>query len=311
MRKVLLAPNEAISFDSPHLKWPLLGSTKFDGWRCIICDGQLWTRNGKIIHNQLLPEYLKQIIDFCNDEHVVLDGELWCPGVTFQDIQSLLASYHKPITMPLVYHVFDYLTRDEWLNGGEAHFDLRAENYEAALTTYFAHTKPVMQVFHATAEDAKRFYQGCIDRGYEGSVLRDPRGIYKHGRSTLNQGLMFKFKKWITADVRIVGFKQGQRMREEVADGPRDRDIFGHLETSNRKDDYEEVDELGSVEVELQNGIRCFVRCAKEFDGPKITWENREQFMNRWCEIRYQAAGVKIKPRTGHITRMRIELEDE
>ncbi len=55
-----------------------------------------------------------------------------------------------------------------------------------------------------TESQLKRYYDSCIHRKYEGVVLNNIDGLYKHGRSTLKEGLALKMKPKLRDEARII-----------------------------------------------------------------------------------------------------------
>ena len=175
-----------------------------------------------------------------------------------------------------------------------------------------ANTVIVAQVPVQTAAQAQELYQQNLLDGYEGLMLRSPRSKYKHGRCSLRECIMYKFKEFVTDDVMIVGFEQQKQMKPEYAESEdRTRDVMGYMERSHKQEHYEYIEEIGSVIVKDSNG-RQFGACfARGFDpeAQGITWKNREKFIGKMCEIRYMRIGMKDNPRMAGITRLRPDKD--
>ena len=82
--------------------------------------------------------------------------------------------------------------------------------------------------------------------GYEGIMLRDPFGRYKHGRSTLKEGGLAAIKRFVDAEARIVG-------------------TYEQMENTNEK----QINELGrssrshAKAGKLAGDVRRFPRCRE------------------------------------------------
>ena len=48
-----------------------------------------------------------------------------------------------------------------------------------------------------------------IKDGYEGTMLRNPNGVYKFGRSTIKEGYLIKYKDFLSDDAEIISIKEG------------------------------------------------------------------------------------------------------
>ena len=309
MKKIILAPNESIHLDSEFIHYPMYASPKYDGHRLIILSGNMFSRNGKPQPNINLPNYLKNILDWGRKQQMVIDGELYAHNLSFNELQSMLRRKDALLVPQLRYHVFDMLTQVEWDNGTEMPFDKRYNRYAIQLIkNCLAPTLPVKQILVENSEKAASFFEQSLQDGYEGMMLRSPNGIYKHGRCTLQEGNLLKFKEWVTVDAVIIGFTQRRKMLDKVRLGVRTRNVFGSLERSHHQEDFEETEEIGCVEVELPDGTHSGVNFAKEFDD-EINWKNHKKYIGKHVEIRYMKVGMKDRPRFGLITRTRPELD--
>lgn len=309
MKSVMLAPNEKIEL-SQIPTWPMLASRKFDGNRLLVYCGSLLSRSLKPQPNKNLPEFLCELIEYSKVNELIFDTEILSPTLSFTELQSIMRSFDKELPGDLTVNVFDILTLTEWNQCTEPKFQDRIIVYESVISLVnFAHVEPVQQILVNNPQETLEFYTKCVQDGYEGIMLRHPNSRYKHGRATLKENLIYKFKSWLTVDVQIVGFEQGKRMKEEVQNSDRPRDIMGHLERPHTQDSFELVEEIGCILVKDSNGIISGVRPAKDYEGPEITWKNREQFLGKFVEVRSMAVGVKDKIRIGHLTRFRPDLD--
>ena len=312
-RSVLLAPNEAVPFDSRYITYPMMASTKFDGNRLLIRPDGFWSRSLKPQPNKHLATHFKDLLALAKELNVVFDCEWYSHEMTFSQMQSVMRSFAEPIPVGMSAYVFDMLKLAEWEIGGEPKFDARVKRYTGVLMDGRpANTVIVAQVPVQTAAQAQELYQQNLLDGYEGLMLRSPRSKYKHGRCSLRECIMYKFKEFVTDDVMIVGFEQQKQMKPEYAESEdRTRDVMGYMERSHKQEHYEYIEEIGSVIVKDSNG-RQFGACfARGFDpeAQGITWKNREKFIGKMCEIRYMRIGMKDNPRMAGITRLRPDKD--
>lgn len=310
MNGVLLAPNEAVPLE--HLVYPMLMSRKYDGNRLLILNGELLSRSLKPQPNQNLPRHLKDLVALSIQQGLVFDGELYDHDLSFPELQSVVRSFSQKITPGMKYYVFDVLTLSEWNSGKAGTFDHRQKRYHSLLFKYQPrHTEAVEQTWVTSPAKARSLYQKFLREGFEGGILRDPRGPYKHGRATVREGIMFKLKEFVTIDACITGFTQRRRMKDTVREGNRTRDAMGHLEQSHRKDDYEFTNEVGTVIVRTAEGAEVGVGWAEGMKGKGLTisWKRRKEFLGKHVEIRYMRHGMKDLPRIGAIVRFRPDLD--
>ena len=84
----MLAPNQKV--DLNKVKYPLLASYKVDGIRCLFIKGEMLSRSLKPIQNKQLREKFRELIDRSKDCGLILDGEIYSPELTFQEITLIL-----------------------------------------------------------------------------------------------------------------------------------------------------------------------------------------------------------------------------
>jgi len=313
MPKVLLAPNEQIEFDSEHLKWPLLGSRKYDGNRNVILAGEFRTRSMKFQANVLLGRHFKEIVEYAKSMGTVFDGELWSPSLTFTQLQEIVRARSVSIPDHVGFYVFDVMTKTQWVDGGEGVYRYRNETLREILEKFkFPRVFHVEQEEMTTPEEAEKAFDDFLTEGYEGLMLRSADGLYKHNRATHREGIIFKFKNFRTDDAQIVGATEMQKMKAEVRHGERERDVQGHLKRTHKQEDYEPADTIGSLIVKMKNGVEVGIGLGKRdsMEKKKI-WEQykRGELVGKWVEFSWMPHGTKDKPRIGKLERFRPDLD--
>ena len=169
------------------------------------------TRNGKPLKH-LIPIFEPWLRDLPGN--VVLDGELYTPGSTFQEIVSMVKNTKDTTEaeLRLEFHVFDVLVLDdrnmpfvkrmdflEALMGGEKKRGRirgkgsRNGNDESKITLVSA------RAVH-THEEVLRELEVAEARGYEGLMVRTAEGLYECGKRS--KGLM-KLKTFVDEEFLI------------------------------------------------------------------------------------------------------------
>lgn len=303
----MLAMSQKISFDKLH--YPTFASVKMDGLRCLIYEGQLFTRNLKLHPNQQLTKYLKQILAISRKHDMVFDGELWDASLPFCETASILRSYNSDIEEGLAFHVFDCMERKVYDHGaGGLPFEQRKAQY-----TQWCHdvenVVPVVQLICSDKTVLEYTYRSVITQGHEGIICRDPRSYYKHGRVTPGKPTMVKFKATETHDARIIDILPARKLKAGVE---RTTDLMGHLKKVHTQDSYEESDLLGSFVVDW-NGNRFSVGTGRGLDNSekRRILANKADYIGKWLEFESLSVGVKDVPRMGKFTRFRLDKEDQ
>lgn len=90
---------------------------KLDGMRCLAYkkDSEiiLKSRDGKMIQNM---DHIKTALHFL-EEGVVLDGELYVHGKTFQENMELIKKYRPGLTESISYHIYDCVDNSKGFHG--------------------------------------------------------------------------------------------------------------------------------------------------------------------------------------------------
>jgi len=208
MKKAMLAHK----FDQSRIdfKRPVYIQAKLDGVRCLFTKDGAFSRNGKQFMN---VRHIEMALEpfFAKQPDVVLDGELYNHKLKddFEKIISLVRK-QKPTdedrldAQHLVqFHVYDY-------------FDsVMYDNYQTRMQLlvnagfYDAQIKHVPALLVDSYNYARVQHEEFLSLGYEGSIIRNGDGIYKHGRS---YDLM-KFKDFSDTEATIIDYVTGKGKR--------------------------------------------------------------------------------------------------
>ena len=269
----------------------MLGQWKIDGLRCIIGatdksgdifnpitltyhsrTGEDWTTKMCWMDEILLPKISKELLDMMIEEGACLDGELYLPGYSVNDINSFVKNTQLAQHYKLQYWCYDiccenmsakernkfrlinvnidtdyYITKETHLNNKEQF---------VLLPTYEA----------SSIEAAIGLRDGFIDRGFEGLILRNPSAEYQFGKR--NQA-MFKFKK--------------------VDDG---KFIIVDITSEHKRSDLPLFVCRNDINDEL---FECSIN--KPQDIQREILENKEKYIGKYALIEFRArSGIKQVP---------------
>ncbi len=162
----------------------------------------------------------------------------------------------------------------------------------------------VLQSRVHSADEAIKFYEECIDAGYEGIVLMDGRKKYKCNRVTIKQHIGFKLKPHKEEDLIIIG-------------------VTERLENTNES----QVNELGhsfkrnTLDAKKPTGIAATFICKMDNgEEPKVTitgseasrreiWANKESYIGKYVITKSMDYGVKDKPRHPRMLGIKESIE--
>jgi DNA ligase-1 len=276
----LLAPNKSPEIDTGFYtdKYPLLASAKLDGFRALVTPDGIFSRNWKPF-NEAVHNYFADVIETAKDLQTVVDGEIYSRQFRFDELASNLRS--GSIDSSIRFYAFDSLSVNEWMSDSSEPF---LNRYQTTVTTYrkLDTVAPLVQYQINNDDDLARLFAQAIEQGFEGLILRKPDSVYKHGRATMKQGIIFKLKQWVTVDSKIIGFKQ--RLKGGKRTG-----------------------KIGSYLLKSSDGIEFAAKPGAGVVVPE-SWRFRNDLLGKFVECRFMKHGVKLKPRFAHITRLRPDL---
>lgn len=177
---------------------------KYDGQRCIAVNSTLMSRDGKEITT--MP-HIKNAISQIND--VILDGELYLHGLSFQEIMTLVKKFRKEPTIgkyssiDIKYHVYDLVM--------DAPFEERYQKLKQVVENnpYLVLAKTVK----ITDENQlKEFHKQAIGLGYEGTIVR--HGDYPYKVKERSHSLL-KYKDFLDEAFTIIDIVPSEKRPDQ------------------------------------------------------------------------------------------------
>lgn len=272
-----------------RLRYPLFESIKLDGIRMIVhrdADRRpiVLSKSFKPIRSAFVQKH------FAKEEYVGFDGEAIVGDPT--DGRVCNKTYSAVMTMgsmePVDFYVFDHFTYETV--SFENRYDYNDRAIEAAKDP-FVRLVPQRPV-HSWDEILEREHT-ALDLGYEGLILRDPKGIYKFGRSTLIEQYLVKLKRVKTGEAYIMGYVELMLNQNEPV-----KDALGYQKRSSSKEGKIPGGTLGAlivrdyvtgVEFEIGSGFDDALRAE--------IWGKREEYLGRLLTYSYFPIGQINKPR--------------
>ena len=214
-----------------------MGQYKINGLRCIIGaksnpmdmfkttyltyhsrTGEDWTAKMSWMDEIIIQKLDKDLIDAMIEEGVCLDGELYLPGYSVNDINSFVKNTNLKQHYLLQYWCYDlcyenmtathrmqlkskWCSTAYWINIKTKEEHLNNKNPFVLLNNYLIFN-------YDEAITARNKY---IDLGFEGLIIRNPNSEYQFGKR--NQA-MFKFKKIDDGKFVIVDIKSEHKRKD-------------------------------------------------------------------------------------------------
>ena len=211
----------------------MLGQWKINGLRCLIGaernsndlftpiiltyhsrEGEDWTRKMSWMDEIILPKIDSDLLDMMIEEGAYLDGELYLPGYSVNDINSFVKNTQLPQHYKLQYWCYDIACENMSAYKRHETLMLNCAPYVKTIGVKELHINNKQQFVilphtELTAIDfAINTRNWYIDLGFEGLILRNPNAEYQFGKR--NQS-MFKFKKIDDGLFTIVDIKPDKR----------------------------------------------------------------------------------------------------
>ena len=276
--KPLLATNA----DLLAIKYPVAATPKIDGIRCIISDGHVLSRSLKPIRNQKIVRVLEGLPG-------LLDGEIVSVSNNFQD--STTAVMRGDAEIPWEYHIFDYIKSNP-----DTPYSSRIAQLKELFETHDfpMQCRLVLPDYIYTREILDEAIQEHLAAGYEGTMLREPSGRYKFGRSTKREGILLKVKQFTDTEAVVVGFDELMHNENEAT-----VNALGLTERSSHKENKRSSGMLGAFVVHPQGEPDLIYRVGTglTLEQRKEYWDTQEELKGSLIKVKYFEQGVKELPR--------------
>lgn len=272
-------------------RWPVLCSPKLDGVRCVLQDGAILSRSMKPIRNRAVQQ--SELVGMTT---YGIDGELICEDqqgrvLPFNDIQSAVMSadtrFDETTQISFAFCAFDRFDRG---------LDMPFEDRLRALALVATNVPCFRIVPHRYVHDVDEliaYEEEQLDLGYEGIMIRDPKGPYKEGRSTLQQGWLLKLKRFEDSEAVVIGFEELLTNNNAPITNQ-----LGLTERSHHQANLAPADTLGTLLVrDLKTGVEFGIGTGFEQKTRKAIWNDRERTLGRVVNYQHFSRGAKDKPR--------------
>lgn len=285
-------PLLAEDYVEESLQFPYFASVKLDGFRAFNQNAALLTRSGKRIANDFTSSR------FSAAAFEGLDGELivgpWNKAEsTFKTTSSAMKK--KGGEPAAVWYCFDDRTKIDL--GFHGRLDSVRERVQHLRDSGFHHIGFLEHTYIRDLKDMLAFEQWALTSGFEGIMLRDPAGRYKYGRSTVNENILLKVKRYKSEEAKIIGYKERMENLNEAF-----LDELGRTKRSEAKDGLVGTGMVGSFEVQSDLWPTPFYISASSLthEEAKEAFQNfGSMYEGELARFKYFPYGVVDVPRHG------------
>jgi DNA ligase 1 len=290
-----MKPMLACDYDESKLRFPLIAQPKIDGVRGLNFQGSLTARSLKPHRNEHTTRLYSQSCFVGFDGELAAESELH-PSLCRITSSALSTRAGTPFTLwwlfdfviPGLTYNLTYIERYKLLLERISNLRQTQEYREAS-----AHLRVVPSVTCENLQMLRNVHAGWSDLGYEGTIIRDPQGKYKQGRSTVREGGLLRIKDFEEAEAVVIRIVEGQMNGNEA-------------QTNELGKTFRSTDAEGMI----PNGQVGTIICAKE-DGSEFSvgpgeldvltrcelFLNPSRIVNKRIIYKHFPKGVKDKPR--------------
>ena len=150
------------------------------------------------------------------------------------------------------------------------------------------------QVILETQADMNAYEIETLDLGYEGIMVRSMEGRYKNGRSTANEGILFKVKRFEDYEAEVIA------IQEAVANlNPQTVDHLGHSVRSKHQANMVGKQMLGAMLCKRADGGEPFRVAPGTMTHQEraFYWTNPAAIVGKIVKVKSFAYGAVDQPR--------------
>lgn len=276
----MIKPMLGVNVELDKLTYPVYISPKLDGIRVIVKDGQVLSRNGKLIPNLFTQSLFKS---YCGIDGELIVGSPVHPNV-FQTTTSGVMTIEGSPNVKL--YAFDSWNAEGGIN--ERYVKLLQITKDNS-----TNIEIVQQTVVNSEEELLKFEEDCLQKGYEGVIIRYPNAKYKNGRSTIKEGALLKLKRFDDSEAIILSMEPLLRNHNEAT-----KNALGYTERSSHKDNLITDDLLGSLYVQdCVTDVKFNIGSGFTEKQRKDIWNKKVELIGSIVKYKYFEVGVKDKPR--------------
>lgn len=292
-------PHLACDVNLDKLKFPICVLPKIDGVCAVNPEGQLYGRSLKRFANK----HTNRI--FSGVSYAGFKGELAAGLATDSDLCRKTTSATSTIEgePDLTWHIFDICA----VSVADAPFKQRWEMARAFLEA--AHEvgelldlEIVPMHIVDTMEELLEWENIWLDMGYEGIIIRDPNGPYKHGRATMREGAFLRLKRFIEEDAIVVSIEEGETNTNEAQINE-----LGQTFRSSHQENMVPNGMVGALnckDVKTGNPVKVSAG-AMPHDDRYFYFKNPDKIVGHTIKYKHFPKGVKDKPRFAQFVSIR------
>ena len=270
----------------------MIGSPKLDGIRCTIQNGQAYSRSLKLIRNKHIQSELSDaVLEGLDGELIV--GSPTAPDVYRTTTSAVMRESREP---EFTFWVFDNI-QNITKNYRQRLTKLRAQAKVWSNKKVSSIIKLPVEILEAVdldgMDDLWVYENACLDAGFEGIILRDGSGRYKHGRATAKEGELIKVKRFSDSEAMILGMEEQMKNNNE-----KKVNELGRGQRSSHKENKVPKGTLGALVCkDKTTGIQFNIGTGFTDEVRDQLWKYKAGLIGQVVKYKYFDIGVKDAPR--------------
>lgn len=272
-----------------EIKFPVFASVKLDGIRCLMANNFALSRTLKPLPNRYIQDKL------FDARLQGLDGEITVgdanhPNVMQNTTSGVMSRDGEP---NFTYWVFDFWT-DVNMTYGQR-WDLMQRAFKDGVFRDFPHIKLLQQTLIRNEEELRAFERVALEQGFEGVIIRDPKGVYKYGRSTAKEGYMLKVKRFVDSEAVVTSANELMKNNNIAT-----IDELGHTKRSSHAENKIPMGTLGSLSAkDIKNNMLVDIGTGFTAAQRDLLWSMHlcGELIGKTVKYKYFEIGVKEAPR--------------
>lgn len=282
-------PNLACDAPEDH-RFPVIASPKLDGMRITTWDSVPLTRKLKDVPNHYIRETITNARLPATFDGELIVGSPTDPECFRRTMSGCTTHYGQP---DFSFWVFDYIPHPDAV--GDLAFQQRSERIHAHTQAIRARNpwfKVLEQRVIHTPEQLLVYEEEQLLLGFEGLIICDPNGLYKHGRSTAKEQGKMKVKRFTDDEAVVVGWYEQMHNANEATVG-----ADGHTERSTHQANMIPLGTLGGLTCRTKAGVEFGIGTGFTAAERAQLWAERESLPGRLAKYKHFEIGQKDKPR--------------
>lgn len=266
--------------DLEKLTFPVWASPKLDGIRCLIMLAGPQTRSFKPIPNHYIRGKLENVRPYLDGEILTYTNGKLDPLDVVQSKVTMRAGQPE-----FMLHTFDHFQYPD-LPFTERKLIAERESRDHLKVNWLHHE------WVTDLDTLVKLEQKYVDeQGWEGMMIRRHDGQYKHGRSTVNEQILLKMKRFFDSEAEILYAYEMQHNANKATVS-----ALGYQERSSHQENMVPMGTLGGLWCRWNNGAEFGIGTGYDAATREYLWSIRETLPGKDVTFKFQRVGPKGAP---------------